>query len=72
MQEYIKEQEALIPCAQAARQKVAELKYLLYSEKSRGKLLKAILDAKLSNQIPGIHGRLGDLGSIDGEFSLLR
>nr|XP_011465606.1 PREDICTED: structural maintenance of chromosomes protein 4-like isoform X1 [Fragaria vesca subsp. vesca] len=69
-QEYIKEQEALIPCEQAARQKVAELKHLLDSEKSRGKLLKAILHAKLSNQIPGIHGRLGDLGAIDEQYDV--
>ncbi|PRQ20284.1 putative P-loop containing nucleoside triphosphate hydrolase [Rosa chinensis] len=69
-QEYIKEQEALIPCEQAARQKVAELKHLLDSEKSRGRLLKAILQAKLSNRIPGIHGRLGDLGAIDEQYDV--
>ncbi|PRQ20033.1 putative structural maintenance of chromosomes protein [Rosa chinensis] len=69
-QEYIKEQEALIPCEQAARQKVAELKHLLDSEKSRGRLLKAILHAKLSNRIPGIHGRLGDLGAIDEQYDV--
>ncbi|KAM5546561.1 structural maintenance of chromosomes protein 4-like [Rosa sericea] len=69
-QEYIKEQEALIPCEQAARQKIAELKHLLDSEKSRGRLLKAILQAKLSNRIPGIHGRLGDLGAIDEQYDV--
>ncbi|KAL6176545.1 hypothetical protein ACLB2K_053178 [Fragaria x ananassa] len=69
-QEYIKEQEALVSCEQAARQKVAELKHILDSEKSRGKLLKAILLAKLSNQIPGIHGRLGDLGAIDEQYDV--
>lgn len=36
-------------------------------EKSQGSVIKAILQAKESKQIEGIHGRLGDLGAIDGE-----
>lgn len=63
----MKEQEALIPLEQAARQKVAELKSVQDSEKSQGSVLKAILNAKESNQIQGIYGRMGDLGAIDGE-----
>lgn len=55
-----------MPSEQAARQKVAELKSLLDSEKSQGTVLKAILHAKDSNRIPGIYGRMGDLGAIDG------
>lgn len=70
LQECIKEQEALIPLEQAAREKVAELKSVLDSEKSQGSVLKAILQAKESNQIEGIYGRMGDLGAIDGEFSV--
>lgn len=65
LQEYIKEQDALIPIEQTARQKVAELKSILDSEKSQGSVLKAILQAKESNQIGGIYGRMGDLGAID-------
>lgn len=70
LQEYIREQEALIPSEQAARQKVAELRSVLDSEKSQGTVLKAILHAKDSNRIPGIYGRMGDLGAIDGECSV--
>lgn len=70
-QEFIKEQEALIPLEQAARQKVAELKSVMDSEKSQGSVLKAILQAKETNQIEGIYGRMGDLGAIDGECSAL-
>lgn len=66
----MKEQEALIPLEQAARQKVAELKSIQDSEKSQGSVTKAILQAKESNQIQGIYGRMGDLGAIDGENSL--
>ncbi|XP_017975842.1 PREDICTED: structural maintenance of chromosomes protein 4 isoform X1 [Theobroma cacao] len=69
-QECIKEQEALIPLEQAAREKVAELKSVLDSEKSQGSVLKAILQAKESNQIEGIYGRMGDLGAIDAKYDV--
>ena len=66
-QECIKEQEALIAQEQAARQKVAELKSTVESERSQGSVMRAILQAKESNKIEGIYGRMGDLGAIDGE-----
>ncbi|XP_057957164.1 structural maintenance of chromosomes protein 4 isoform X2 [Malania oleifera] len=69
-QECIKEQEALIPFEQAARQKVAELLSVMESEKSQGSVLKAILQAKESNQIEGIYGRMGDLGAIDAKYDV--
>ena len=65
------EQDALIPIEQSARQKVAEL-YFGYWEESGSVLKKAILQAKESNQIEGIYGRMGDLGAMDGKsFALL-
>uniref|UniRef100_A0A0A0KUL0 Uncharacterized protein n=1 Tax=Cucumis sativus TaxID=3659 RepID=A0A0A0KUL0_CUCSA len=64
-QECIKEQGSLIPVEHAARQKVAELKSVMDSEKSQGSVLKAILKAKKTNEIEGIYGRMGDLGAID-------
>lgn len=66
-QECLKEQEALVPLEQAARQKVTELLSVMESEKSQGSVLKAIMQAKESNDIHGIYGRMGDLGAIDGE-----
>ncbi|KAL4353129.1 hypothetical protein GQ457_06G042040 [Hibiscus cannabinus] len=69
-QECIKEQEALIPLEQAAREKFAELKSVLDSEKSQGSVLKAILQAKESKQIAGIYGRMGDLGAIDAKYDV--
>ncbi|XP_050270364.1 structural maintenance of chromosomes protein 4 [Quercus robur] len=69
-QECIKEQDALIPIEQSARQKVAELKSILDSEKSQGSVLKAILQAKESNRIEGIYGRMGDLGAIDAKYDV--
>ncbi|KAH9676513.1 Structural maintenance of chromosomes protein 4 [Citrus sinensis] len=68
--ECFKEQETLIPLEQAARQKVAELKSVMDSEKSQGSVLKAILQAKESNQIEGIYGRMGDLGAIDAKYDI--
>ncbi|CAK9326874.1 unnamed protein product [Citrullus colocynthis] len=69
-QECIKEQESLIPLEHAARQKVAELKTVMDSEKSQGSVLKAILKAKENNQIEGIYGRMGDLGAIDAKYDV--
>ncbi|KAK9984797.1 hypothetical protein SO802_034322 [Lithocarpus litseifolius] len=67
--ECIKEQDALIPIEQAARQKVAELKSILDTEKSQGAVLKAILQVE-SNRIEGIYGRMGDLGAIDAKYDV--
>lgn len=41
------------------------------SERNQGNVLNAILQAKASNAIQGIYGRLGDLGAIDGKILLL-
>lgn len=53
---------------QAARQKLSELQRTMENERSQGVVLKAILQAKESGAIPGIYGRLGDLGAIDGNL----
>lgn len=67
LQKCVEEQERLIVLEQAARQKVAELLAVRDSEKSQGSILKAIMQAKESNSISGIYGRMGDLGAIDGK-----
>uniref|UniRef100_A0A803N3F1 Structural maintenance of chromosomes protein 4 n=1 Tax=Chenopodium quinoa TaxID=63459 RepID=A0A803N3F1_CHEQI len=69
-QECVKEQESLIPLEQAARQKVAELVSVMESERSQGSVLKEILRAKETNQIKGIHERMGDLGAIDAKYDV--
>ncbi|CAI9109700.1 OLC1v1009573C1 [Oldenlandia corymbosa var. corymbosa] len=66
----VEEQERLIVLEQAARQKVAELLAVRDSEKSQGSVLKAIMQAKESNTIPGIYGRMGDLGAIDAKYDV--
>jgi structural maintenance of chromosome 4 len=49
---------------QAAKQKVAEMKTTMDS-KNQSTALKAIFQAKGSNGIQGIYGRLCDLGAIE-------
>lgn len=68
LQECQREEDSRIPLEQAARQKVAEMKTTRDSEKNQSTALKAILQAKESNEIQGIYGRLGDLGAIDGKI----
>ncbi|GER48317.1 structural maintenance of chromosomes protein [Striga asiatica] len=66
----LEEQERFIPLEQAARQKVVELSSVMESEKNQGSVLKAILHAKEANIIPGIYGRMGDLGAIDAKYDV--
>ncbi|KAK1259586.1 Structural maintenance of chromosomes protein 4 [Acorus gramineus] len=54
----------------AARQKVMELSTVLESERRQGSVLKAILQAKDTQQIEGIYGRLGDLGAINAKYDV--
>ncbi|KAH9321111.1 hypothetical protein KI387_015750, partial [Taxus chinensis] len=66
----MKEEESIASLEQAARQKVSELRTILESEKSQGSVLRAVLQAKESNKIQGIYGRLGDLGAIDAKYDV--
>ncbi|KAI3354218.1 hypothetical protein L3Q82_018758 [Scortum barcoo] len=52
------------------RQKVDEAKSSLSSNRSRGKVLDALMQQKKTGRIPGIFGRLGDLGAIDEKYDV--
>ncbi|XP_068601479.1 structural maintenance of chromosomes protein 4 isoform X1 [Brachionichthys hirsutus] len=52
------------------RQKVDEVKSSLSSNHSRGKVLNALMQQKKSGRIPGIYGRLGDLGAIEEKYDV--
>nr|XP_057935119.1 structural maintenance of chromosomes protein 4 [Doryrhamphus excisus] len=52
------------------RQKVDEAKSSLSSKRSRGKVLDALMQQTRSGKIPGILGRLGDLGAIDEKYDV--
>ena len=69
LQALLEEQHKLVLLEQAARQRVAELSSTMESERNQNSVLKAIIHAKEANIIPGIYGRMGDLGAIDGEYT---
>ncbi|NWU81413.1 SMC4 protein, partial [Onychorhynchus coronatus] len=52
------------------RRKVEEAKSSLAQSRSRGKVLEALLQQKRSGNIPGLYGRLGDLGAIDDKYDV--
>uniref|UniRef100_A0A667XW49 Structural maintenance of chromosomes protein n=2 Tax=Myripristis murdjan TaxID=586833 RepID=A0A667XW49_9TELE len=60
----------LIILVRDMRQKVEEAKSSLSSNHSRGKVLDALMQQKKSGKIPGILGRLGDLGAIDEKYDV--
>ncbi|GBG74228.1 hypothetical protein CBR_g17940 [Chara braunii] len=64
------EEEQLSARIQAARSKVAEMRESLTSAQSQNTILKALQQARDSGRIPGIFGRLGDLGAIDAKYDI--
>uniref|UniRef100_A0A8C5PS35 Structural maintenance of chromosomes protein n=1 Tax=Leptobrachium leishanense TaxID=445787 RepID=A0A8C5PS35_9ANUR len=52
------------------RRKVEEAKSSLSANQSKGKVLDALIQQKKSGKIPGIYGRLGDLGAIDEKYDV--
>ncbi|XP_029636692.1 structural maintenance of chromosomes protein 4 [Octopus sinensis] len=51
-----------------ARLKIEEMKMSMQSAKSKGRVLSALMEQKRRGKLPGILGRLGDLGAIDSKF----
>ncbi|XP_073435068.1 structural maintenance of chromosomes protein 4 [Dendrobates tinctorius] len=52
------------------RQKVEEARSSLSANRSRGKVLDALIQQKKLGKIPGIYGRLGDLGAINEKYDV--
>ncbi|KAF2348276.1 RecF/RecN/SMC N-terminal [Trinorchestia longiramus] len=52
------------------RIKLEEARSAMQSSRSRGRVLDAIMEQKRSGNIPGIFGRLGDLGGIDAKYDV--
>ncbi|KAJ3218231.1 hypothetical protein HDU67_006340 [Dinochytrium kinnereticum] len=55
---------------QAARKKLSDLKEQRQSFVSRGKVLSEMMNLRDSGKVPGICGRLGDLGVIDEKYDI--
>ena len=54
----------------SARVRVEESRSSLQSSRGRGKLVEALLALKKSGRLPGVYGRLGDLGAIDDKYDV--
>uniref|UniRef100_A0A8D2J105 Structural maintenance of chromosomes protein n=1 Tax=Varanus komodoensis TaxID=61221 RepID=A0A8D2J105_VARKO len=66
----LKEEADIKKDVQDLRQKVEEARSSLSVNKSRGKVLEALMQQRKSGNIPGIYGRLGDLGAIDEKYDI--
>lgn len=52
------------------RVKVEEARSSLQQSQSRGSVLEALMQLKKNGSLPGIYGRLGDLGAIDAKYDV--
>ncbi|XP_062988100.1 structural maintenance of chromosomes protein 4 [Elgaria multicarinata webbii] len=66
----VKEEADIKNYVRDLRQKVEEARSSLSINKSRGKVLEALIQQKKSGNISGIYGRLGDLGAIDEKYDV--
>ncbi|XP_061308611.1 structural maintenance of chromosomes protein 4 [Pezoporus flaviventris] len=65
-----REEESARKLVQNLRHKVEEAKSSLAMSRSRGRVLEALLQHKKSGNIPGLYGRLGDLGAINEKYDV--
>uniref|UniRef100_H3AP89 Structural maintenance of chromosomes protein 4 n=1 Tax=Latimeria chalumnae TaxID=7897 RepID=H3AP89_LATCH len=70
LEKIIKAENEARVVVQELRQKVEEAKSSLAVNHSRGRVLDAVMQQKKSGKIPGIYGRLGDLGAIDEKYDV--
>jgi len=50
--------------------KHAEVEHALKNEHTRSQLIRAVYEQKKAGKLQGVHGRLGDLGTIDKQYDL--
>jgi len=50
--------------------KYAEVEHALKNEHTRSNLIRAVYEQKKAGKLQGVHGRLGDLGTIDKKYDL--
>ncbi|GJP29429.1 hypothetical protein CLOM_g16692 [Closterium sp. NIES-68] len=56
--------------AEAAQGRAAELREAAAAQRSSSAILTALMQAKRDGSIPGIYGRMGDLGAIDAKYDI--
>ncbi|XP_077541777.1 structural maintenance of chromosomes 4-like protein gluon [Haemaphysalis longicornis] len=65
-----KEQEEAQAQLRLDRRRVEEMRSSAQANRSRSHVLNSLLQAKRSGELPGIIGRLGDLGGIDAKYDV--
>ncbi|CAH0403323.1 unnamed protein product [Chilo suppressalis] len=56
--------------ARSLRAQLEESRQAMSANKSRGRVLDALMKEKKTGRLPGIYGRLGDLGGIDAKYDV--
>ncbi|CAH0714903.1 unnamed protein product, partial [Brenthis ino] len=56
--------------ARSLRAQLEESRQAMSANKSRGRVLDSLMKEKKAGRLPGIFGRLGDLGAIDGKYDV--
>lgn len=64
------EEKKTAQVVQKHRLSIDEVKNAMQANRSRNKVLNYLMDKKQSGEIPGIFGRLGDLGAIDARYDV--
>ncbi|XP_038218077.1 structural maintenance of chromosomes protein 4 [Zerene cesonia] len=64
------EETAITTEGRQLRAQLEESKQAMNANRSRGRVLDALMKEKHSGRIPGILGRLGDLGTIDSKYDV--
>eukprot|EP01104_Vermistella_antarctica_P018535 TRINITY_DN6901_c0_g1_i1.p1 TRINITY_DN6901_c0_g1~~TRINITY_DN6901_c0_g1_i1.p1 ORF type:complete len:1323 (-),score=555.35 TRINITY_DN6901_c0_g1_i1:208-4176(-) len=65
-----KEETELAEKVSDRRSKAAQARQSMHAKSSGNAVLQSIMQAKQKGLIQGIHGRLGDLGTIDGKYDV--
>ncbi|XP_074657787.1 structural maintenance of chromosomes protein 4-like isoform X2 [Tubulanus polymorphus] len=66
----VTEQDSLETKIRGVRSKLEEGRSAMQSSHNRGRVIDALMEEKQSGRIPGIYGRLGDLGAIDKKYDV--
>eukprot|EP00794_Sanderia_malayensis_P011500 gene11500-12695_t len=64
------EEESLLSKIKSSKTKLQEARSSLQSNRSRNTVISALMSAKKSGELPGVYGRLGDLGAIDQKYDV--
>ncbi|KAF9423720.1 hypothetical protein HW555_001046 [Spodoptera exigua] len=70
IQKLKKEEATLIAEVRPLRAQIEESRQAMSANTSRNKVLNALMNEKRNGRLPGIFGRLGDLGGIDSKYDV--